>query len=410
MKLSDRAARAVVLPAGKTDHVFWDDTMSGFGVRVRGEDPAHCSRGWLAQYRVGSVQRRERLGDVFKVNLEDARKAARKLFAKAELGIDPAAERAKARIGATTLAMIADRYLVSKKDELRPTSYAAATRYLKGHWHPLRNRPLDSIKRADIAARLQDLKMAHGPAAAARARTHLSAVFTWAMGEGLADVNPVIGTNDPNRGARARERALTDAEIKAVWQACVPDDDFSRIVQLLLLTGCRRDEIGALEWSDEIDFDTGMLAIPGRRTKNGKQLTQKLSEPALDILRSVPRRDGRIYVFGKVGKGFTGMSHGLHRFQARMATAGNSLSHWSLHDLRRTMRSGLGRLGVAPHIAELAIGHTKAGIVAVYDRYRYEPEIADALAQWAEHVMAVVEDRRRKPPERKRARLASVIN
>jgi hypothetical protein len=81
-----------------------------------------------------------------------------------------------------------------------------------------------------------------------------------------------------------------------------------------------------------------------------------------------------------------------------------------VHDLRRTMRTGLGRLGVAPHIAELTINHVKAGIVAVYDRYRYEPEIADALTQWAEHVMAVVEGRRRKPPERKRARLASVTS
>jgi integrase len=406
MKLTDRTARAAVLPAGKTDHVFWDDSLPGFGVRLRG-DHTNCSRGWLAQYRVGAVQRRERLGDVRKVRIEDARKAARKLFAQAELGVDPAAERAKARIGTMTLGAIADRYLASKHDVLRPNSYRAAVRYLNKHWRPLRDRSLDTIKRAEIAARLQDLVKAHGRAAAARARIHLSAMFTWAMGEGLADVNIVTGTNDPLNGSvQVRERALSDAELKAVWQTCI-DDDFSRIVQLLLLTGCRRDEIGSLEWS-EVDLTAGVLTIPGRRTKNGRQLTQKLSEPALNILRSTPRRAGRAHVFGKVGKGFTGMSHGLHKFQARMAAAGNSVPHWSLHDCRRTMRSGLGRLAVAPHVAELAIGHQKAGLVAVYDRYRYESEIADALAQWAEHVMAVVQNRRRKPPEQKRARLASV--
>jgi integrase len=393
MKLNDRSAQAAVLPAGKKDHVEWDDSMPGFGLRMRG-DRKHCTKRWLAQYRVGSVQRRESLGDIRKVKIDEARKAARKLFAQAELGVDPAAERAKARIGTVTLGSVADRYLISKRDALRPSSYAAAARSLNAHWKPLRDRPLNDIKRADIAMRLQDLKKDHGPAAAARARTHLAAFFAWAMGEGLCDVNPVIGTNDPNKGAQARERALNDAEIKAVWQAC-RDDDFSRIVRLLLLTGCRRDEITALEWS-EVDLDAGTLTIPGERTKNKRQLTLALPEPALAILRDQPRCAGRIYVFGKVGKGFTGVSHAMAQFQARMAAAGNSLAHWSLHDLRRSMRSGLGQLGTPPHVAELVINHVKAGMVATYDRYHYGPEIAKALLQWSEHVTAVVENRRPK--------------
>jgi integrase len=389
MKLNDRSAEAAVLPAGKRDHVYWDDSMPGFGIRLR-----HSRKSWLAQYRVGSVQRRKSLGDIRKVKIDAARRHARKLFAQAELGIDPAAERAKARFGATTLATIADRYLKSKKDVLRPTSYAAAVHNLNELWRALRDRPLEAIKRADIALRLQELAQGHGRAAAARARTHLSALFVWAMGEGLCDVNPVIGTNDPNKGAQARDRALSDAEIKAVWETC-GDDDFSRIVKLLLLTGCRRDEIGALKWS-EIDFGTGTLTIPGQRTKNKRQLSLTLPEPALEILRAVPRHADRIYVFGKVGKGFTGMSHAMARFQARMAAAGNALPHWSLHDLRRTVRSGLGRLGVRPDIAELVINHQKAGIVAVYDRYHYEPEVTRALEMWVSHVMAVVEGRKSK--------------
>jgi integrase len=393
MKLDKHSAEAAVLPAGKTDHVYWDDDLPGFGVRLRG-DRKHCTKRWLAQYRVGSVQRRESLGDIRKVKIDAARRHARKLFAQAELGIDPAAERAKTRIGATTLATIADRYLKSKKDVLRSTSYAAAVHNFNVLWRPLRDRPLEAIKRADIALRLQELVQGHGRAAAARARTHLSALFVWAMGEGLCDANPCVGTNDPNRGAKARDRALSDAEIKAVWQAC-GDDDFSRIVRLLLCTGCRRDEIGALEWT-EIDFGAGTLTIPGRRTKNGKQLTLTLPEPALAILRSVPRHAGRIYVFGKVGKGFTGMSHAMARFQARMVATGASLPHWSLHDLRRTVRSGLGRIGTRPDVAELVINHQKAGIVATYDTYHYEPEITRALAMWVSHVMAVVEGRRSK--------------
>ena len=75
-----------------------------------------------------------------------------------------------------------------------------------------------------------------------------------------------------------------------------------------------------------------------------------------------------------------------------MAT-GKPLAPWTLHDLRRTMRTGLGKLGVPPHVAELAINHVKGGVEAIYDRYRYQREIAAALAQWAEHVLALVEGR-----------------
>jgi integrase len=213
------------------------------------------------------------------------------------------------------------------------------------------------------------------------------------MGEGLCDSNPVIATNNPELGVLPRERVLGDSEIRAVWAACL-DDDSGRIVKLLLLTGARRDEIAALRW-DEIDLDAGVLSIPGSRTKNRRTLRLSLPESALEILRSATRRDGSC-VFGDSRHGFTGWSAAKRRLDARLAAAGSRLPHWTLHDLRRTMRTGLGRLGVPPHIAELAINHVKAGIIAVYDKHRYESEVAAALAQWAEHVTAVVEGRKSK--------------
>ena len=95
-----------------------------------------------------------------------------------------------------------------------------------------------------------------------------------------------------------------------------------------------------------------------------------------------------------VGPGFNAWSYCTIALNNRIAAAtGRPLPHWTLHDLRRTMRSGLGRMGVAPHIAEMTIGHAQAGIQAVYDRYRYEAEIAAALAGWSEHVLALVDRR-----------------
>lgn len=287
--------------------------------------------------------------------------------------------------------MVSEQYLQAKQHALRASTYAGAVRYFAVHWAPLRDRPLADIKRADIAVRLQELVKEHGRSAAARARSHLSACFAWAMREALAEFNPCVATNDPEQGMPSRERVLSDREIAVIWQTCGDDSSFSRIVRLLITCGCRRDEIGAVRWS-EIDFDTGVLTLPPERTKNGRTLSLPLPAPALDILRAVPHRDGNVHVFGR--EGFTSWSVATKQLHARIAATGVSLEPWRIHDLRRTMRTGLGRLGVRPDVAEMAINHVRQGVIAVYDRYRYQPEIADALARWAEHVIAVVEGRK----------------
>jgi integrase len=415
MKLTKQSMADLVLPPGKIDHTAWDDELPGFGVRLR-QGANGVRKTYRIQYRVGLQQRSKHL-DVRKTGLEDARKVARQFFAKAHLGVDPGVEKAKARATAAaaklTLAAVADRYLAVKQQALQrgeysASSYEAAVRYFNVHWAPLRGRPIDGIKRPEVATRLQELTTEFGRSAAAKARYTLSALYTWAMGEGLCEANPVVATNNPEAGVMARERVLSDAELKAVFGACA-DDDVGNIIKLLAFTGCRRDEIAALRWH-EIDLETGVLTLPATRTKNRRELRLPLPAPALKILRSVPRRDGPC-VFGNVRHGFTGWSAAKRKLDARIAATGARLPPWTVHDLRRTFRTGLGRLNVPPHIAELAINHVKSGIVAVYDKYRYEPEIADALAQWAEHV-TVVEGRGRKPPERKssRSRLASVTN
>ena len=230
----------------------------------------------------------------------------------------------------------------------------------------------------------------YGRTSAARARGVLSALFTWAMKEGLCDANPVLGTNDPSAGIPSRDRVLNDREIHAIWNAC-QDDDFGRIVKLLMLTGCRREEIGGLRW-EEVDPGTNVMTIPGPRTKNGRDLMLTLPEVAICILQLAPRRKDRPYVFGGRGGGFSAWSYSTIGINSRITgAAGKPLPHWTLHDLRRTFRTGLGRLGVAPHVAELAINHVKGGVEAIYDRYRYQPEIKAALSLWADHVGSIVD-------------------
>jgi integrase len=389
MELTDDVVAGLALSVGKAEQFFWDDDLPGFGVRLRGG-----TKRWVVQYRAGTHQRRESLGDVRKVGLKDARKIAKHRFAQVELGVDPAAERAKVRAEATatklTLGVVADRYLAARADVLRSSTFKAAAKYFAVHWKPLHGQPLDSIKRSDVAVRLQEIIKAHGRTSAARARGNLSALYSWAMREGLCETNPVTATNDPIEGILPRDRVLADDEVLAIWNAC-QDDDFSRIVRLLLLTGCRREEIGGLKRS-EVNLDTGVMTLPGARTKNGRTLELTLPAIALEILRSAPAQEGRDYFFGRFGRAFSGWSAGKLRIDAQIVmTSGKPIAPWTLHDLRRTCRTGMGKLGVQPHIAELVINHVKGGVEAIYDRHRYQREIAAALAAWGDHVRMVVD-------------------
>jgi integrase len=391
MKLTKTSVAALAMPAGKSDHFIWDDDLPGFGVRLRGETAR-----WIVQYRVGAQQRRESLGDVRKVEIEAARKIARQRFALAELGTDPVAEKAKARADAIaerlTLEKVVGQYLAAKTDVIRPNTYSQAKLHLEVYWKPLANRPINSIRRVDVGARLQELVAERGRTAAARARGNLSALFGWAMREGLCEANPVLHTNDPADGIEARDRVLSDVELAAVWRTC-GDDDFGRIVKLLILTGCRREEIGGLKWS-EIDLETGVMIVPGSRTKNHKTHVLGLPPVAIDILRSAPKRQGREFVFGGGATGFNAWSYATATMHVRIVQAeAKTLPHWTLHDLRRTMRTGMGKLGIAPHIAERVLNHIKSGVEAIYDRHRYEGEIKTALAIWADNVLAIIEAR-----------------
>ena len=379
------------LPAGKTDHIEWDPELPGFGVRLR-----TGSSFYVVQYRIGTKQRRESLGDIRKTELEQARKNARIRFAQIELGIDPRAERDKLeatqKADGLTFKVLFEDYLTAREGAQRASTHSAAKRYFEKHWAPLHRRAVHTIDRATVAAMLRDITRDHGRTSAARARGNLSALFAWAMREGVTSTNPVVGTNDPADGIEPRDRVLAPEEVKTIWNQC-RDDDFGRIVRLLLLTACRRDEIGGLRWS-EVDLETGKMLLPKERTKSGRPLALILPVRARSILKGAPRRAGRDLVFGGGKAGFSAWSYSTLSFNSRIIEAnGSALAPYRIHDLRRTVRTGMGKIGIKPHIAELVLNHTghKAGIGGVYDHHDYEPEITEALAKWEQHLLAIVE-------------------
>jgi integrase len=253
----------------------------------------------------------------------------------------------------------------------------------------LAKRPIEQVKRVEIAARLQELIKEHGRAGASAARRSLSSMFGWAMREGLCESNPIISTNDPNSGAQPRERVLSDSEIVRVWRAC-DDNHFGRIVKLLLLTGCRRNEICMLEWSD-LDLDRGTLTVPAERAKNGREHRLTLPPMALDIIKAIPRREGRAHVFGVRGAGYQ-HRHDFDPLRQRLGT----MPRWTLHDLRRSCATGMAELGIAPNIIEAVLNHAsghKGGIAGIYNRASYVEPMRVALQRWADHVAALIDGR-----------------
>src|SRR5215207_2053854 len=128
MRLTRPNVARLVLPPGKGETIIFDDALPGFGVRLR----AGGKRTWIAQYRLGSKQRRITLGNVEAVDPDDARKRAKEALAKVQLGADPQAEKADARARASvTLGAVADRYLAHARDRLRPRSFEEVERHLK---------------------------------------------------------------------------------------------------------------------------------------------------------------------------------------------------------------------------------------------------------------------------------------
>ena len=240
MKLTAKAVAGLQLPPGKTDVIYFDDEISGFGFRLRLGAGGKLLRSWIvpvsprrchpppaarlrrsAQCRCGADHGQEGVG----AGRQRRRPAGDKLDRRA-------------KDSHTLKATVAD-FLAMKQREVRARTYTELARYLTGtYFKPLHSLALDQITRKDVASRLNRISLESSSIVAGRARAQLSALFSWALAHGLCEANPVVGTLAP-KGSQPRERVLADAELAAIWKAC-GDDDHGRCIKLLILTGCRR--------------------------------------------------------------------------------------------------------------------------------------------------------------------------
>lgn len=406
MKLTKATIAKVAMPDGKSELIVFDEDMPGFGLRLR----AGGSAVWIAQYRVGAKQRRVTLGRTATLDPDRARRAAREILAKADLGHDAQAERREHQAkAAVTFGAMAERYLTRMEGASKARTHAERERHLRRHWKLFNARSIDTIGRREVAAHLHVLADQHGPIASNRARATLSAFYAWVIGQGIAETNPVVGTSRVGI-ERCRERVLTADDIRSVW-AAVGDDDHGCIVKLLLLTGQRRGEVAGMTWS-ELDLDRGLWSMAAERTKNNLPHDVPLSTQVKALLAAVRRREGRALLFGEGSGPFSGWSQCKRRLDVRIARRrtetrlgrslakgespdpADALAPWTLHDLRRTVVTCMNEFGIAPHVVEAVVNHisgrAKAGVAGIYNRAVYATEKRSALQLWADHLGEVL--------------------
>jgi integrase len=202
-------------------------------------------------------------------------------------------------------------------------------------------------------------------------------------------------TDLPKPGeATKRERVLTDAELKAVWNAAGETGwPFGAVARLLILTGARRSEIAQLLWPE---IQEANLHLAGERTKSGEPRNIPLSKAALAVIEGLPRLAEGELVFTTNGKTpISGWSKAKHELDKHLR--GEAMQPWTLHDIRRTVATGLQRLGIGLEIIEAVLGHvagSRAGVVGIYQRHSFDAEKAAALEAWGAHVMALLEGKK----------------
>jgi integrase len=400
MKLTSASIRTIEPVPPKTDRIEFDDAVPGFGVRAR----KGGSKVYIVQYAIGEKTRRMTLGKVALQGVDKAREKAKDILAAVRMGKDPAGEKQQDRAKAgETFKTVVERFLTFQlahggrnSEGMRPRSYSEVERHLTEHAKSLNGLLLSKIQRQDVAGVISAVRAKGAAVTANRVRTSLSSFFSWAISEGLVDSNPVSGTLRTEE--KSRERVLDPAELRAIWNS-LEDDHFGAIMKLLALTGQRASEISGLRWS-ELKNDS--LVLPPPRTKNGREHSIPVSEAARTIIEKQPRRedaDGkpRDLIFGHGEGPFTGWGKSMEALNKRIAEkAGQPLQHWTPHDLRRSFATHASGLGVQPHIIEVILNHVsgfRAGVSGIYNRQTYEAEKRTALALWADHLLAITDDR-----------------
>jgi integrase len=370
------------LPIPSSDLVYWDAASPGFGLKVTPKG----RKVFIVLYRTGgagSKLRKYTIGPYGRVTLHQARVAAQKVFAAKLEGRDPAAEKreSKRRIVADLVEDLLESFITQRLSQNR--SGAEIARVLRREvGKPWAGRSIHSIGKRDVVEVVSAIVQRGAPSAANKTLKSLKTFLRWCVGRAVLDQSPAEGVPLPTKEV-ARDQVLDDMELAQVILAARKiGGPYGAIVELLALTGQRRQEVACLAW-EELDLAQQVWTIPKSRTKNGKAHVVHLSRQSLAVVQGADRLGP--FLFTLLGtKPFQDFTRAKRRLDQLSGMTG-----WRLHDLRRTCVSGMARLGVAPHVADKILNHqagTISGVAAVYQRHEFLVERRAALDLWGAHI------------------------
>lgn len=381
--LTDVAIRNLKPTPGRQVDVY-DSKTRGLAVRV---SPSG-TKTFVVWYRIGGKARRLTLGRFPTLQLADARKRAREALTQVSDGKDPAAERQRTRLeyGGKLFGPLAHDFIETYA-KARTRGWSETERLLNREFVSLWGKwPIHTVTRRDVSKALGAIVARGSPSAANHALSAIRKMFNWAIEQGHLAHSPCIGLAAPSK-LKSRDRVLSDNELQRVWHAAEAMGwPYGSIIQLLILTGQRRKEVTGMRWS-ELNLVAAQWTIPAERTKAGRTHELPLSPAALALIQALPRAHDEL-VFPARGKdnpasGFSKWKHELDELAG--------IAPWRVHDLRRTVASGMARLKVPPHVIERVLNHvtgTLGGVAGIYNRFAYLGEMRDALELWATEIGA----------------------
>jgi integrase len=385
-----RLTKSVIdaLSTPEKEVVHWDHALPGFGLKITPKG----RKVFIVLYRAqggGSRLRKYTIGPYGRITLHNARIEGQKVLAARLEGRDPATEKheARRRLTADTVTEMIGLYgklHLSQRRSGREVMQILQRTLVDRNG----SRSVHEITKRDIIDVVNAVVDRGSPVAANKSLKVVKSFFNWCVGQAILQRSPCEGIRAPTV-ERARDRVLTDRELACIIQAARRlGGPYGAIVEVLALTGQRRDEVARMSW-DELDLESRVWALPAGRTKNDKPHIVQLSIPAVAVIGAQPR-SGRL-VFSR--NAITPI--GDFSSQKRKLDDLCGVSDWHLHDLRRTIVSGMARLGAAPHVADKILNHvggTISGVAAVYQRHEFLKERRDALERWGAHAEGLLRE------------------
>ena len=347
--------------------------------------------------RVNGKQIPVTVGDALLMTLAESRVKGKSILAAAVDGKDPredklAATNARAEtVGAVALTFIERHAKPRNKLRTVTENKRLIDRNILPSWG---RRPISSIKRRDVVALLDSIVDRGSPVAANRVFTVGRTMFGWAVERGLIETSPFDHVKAPT-GETSRDRTPSDSELALILRAA--DSlayPFGSYFKLLAYTGQRREEVAGMRWS-ELDEGLTLWTLPRERAKNDTQHSVPIAPAVRAILAGLPRFDDSGFLFTTTGAtSISGFSKAKAALDAaiRELNGGAPLTPWRVHDLRRSMASGMAKLGVQMPVVEKLLNHVSgsfAGVAGIYQRHEFRTEKRQALEAWAQHLLAL---------------------